>query len=391
MFEHYWLANQIINAKMNKREFIKTFGMAAAGLTAKVKIPSVFSFFDQKLKRRRKEWTWISTETKTSEDEWKKRFSKMKGAGIDAVLPEIYNSRRAFYGSKHLPVGEPWLEQILPLAKAEGLEVHAWMWTMPCNIPDVVEKHPDWFVVNRLGESSAVKPAYVNYYKFLCPSRSEVWEFIQETVKELSQYSELDGIHLDYIRYPEVILPVGLQRRYNIIQDREYPQYDYCYCDVCQHDFEKETGKNPMKLDDPSADISWRKFRYDRITHIVDDILIPVARKQGKKITAAVFPNWENVRQRWFGWNLDGAMPMLYAGFYNEGIDWIKEQTSEEVKALGGRAPVYSGLSVAQLAGNELSKAMDASYDGGADGVSLFNVQAMTADQWEIFKKAVKV
>jgi len=364
--------------------------LAGIGLAFKTRIPSIFSFLDEKTSKKRKQWTWVSTDTQTSIDDWKKRFSIMKTAGINAILPEIYNSRQAFYESKHLPVGDSWLEKILPLAKAEELEVHAWMWTMPCNVDEVVKKHPEWFVVNRLGESSVTKPAYVHYYKFLCPSRPEVWEFVQETVKELSQFSELDGVHLDYIRYPDVILPIGLQPKYNIVQGREYPQYDYCYCDVCREDFQKETGKDPLKLEDPSKDESWKKFRYDRITHIVNNILIPVVRKNGKKITAAVFPNWENVRQHWYVWKLDGAMPMLYAKFYGGGIDWIKAQTEKGVKGLNGNAPLYSGLSVMQLGTDGLAEAIKASYDGGANGVSLFNAQAMTAEQWNSFSSALK-
>lgn len=376
---------------MDKREFIKMLGLAAAGVAAKTKISSAFYVLNEKSGKSRKQWTWVAADTQTSLDEWKKRFSIMKQAGIDAILPEIYNSRQAFYGSGHLPVAEPWLEKILPLAKAEGLEVHAWMWTMPCNVVDIVTKHPDWFVVNRLGESSATKPAYVNYYKFLCPSHPEVWEFIQETVKELSRYSELDGIHLDYIRYPDVILPVGLQPRYNIVQDREYPQYDYCYCDLCRDDFRKETGKDPMDLKDPAGDESWKQFRYDRIIHMVNDIVVPIAHKNKKKVTAAVFPNWENVRQHWFEWKLDGALPMLYAGFYNEDVGWIKDQTSKEVQALKGRTPLYCGLAVTQLTGDGLATAIDAAYEGGAEGVSLFNAQAMTTEQWATFEKTIKL
>lgn len=375
---------------MNKREFIRVLGLAGLGVAMKGVTPTVHSIFTTKRERKRKQWAWLTTDTQPSTGEWESRFAAIREAGVDAILPEIYNSRRAFYGSKHLPVAEPWLEKILPLAKAEGMEVHAWMWSMPCNVEEVIKQHPEWYVVNRLGESAAVKPAYVNYYRFLCPSRPEVWEFVQETVTELSQYDELDGIHLDYIRYPDVILPVALQPRYGLKQDREYPQFDYCYCDVCRRDFQKETGTDPLKLDDPGTNKAWSKFRYDRITHIVNDILLPVGHEHKKLVTAAVFPNWENVRQQWFAWKLDAALPMLYARFYNEGIDWVEEQTRREVELLSDSVPLYSGLSVTQLDPEDLSKAVKASYKGGASGVSLFSAQAMTAGQWQSFSKAIK-
>ncbi len=376
---------------MNRGEFIRFMGLSTAGLAANRTLPKIFGLVPDKPKRTWKQWTWITKDAGTSIDNWKQQFSAMKSAGIDAILPEIYNSFRASYGSRHLPVQEPWLEKILPVAKAEGLEVHAWMWTMPCNVDEIIKRHPEWYVVNRLGESSVAKPAYVDFYKFLCPSRPEVWEFLQRTVNELSQYNDLDGIHLDYIRYPDVILPVKLQPRYHIIQDREYPQYDYCYCDVCRHDFKEATGRDPMTLSDPASDKEWNQFRYDRITHIVDDVLAPIARARGKKVTAAVFPNWKNVRQQWLLWNLDGAMPMLYAGFYDKGVNWIEAQTSDEVKALHGRTPLYSGLAVTQLEGSDFVEAIMASYKGGSNGVSLFSAESMTANQWANFSKAIKI
>ncbi len=375
---------------MDKREFLRILGITGAGMVAGRFIRPVPGFAAAAGRKKYMQWIWIGTDTQASVDDWKRRFAIMREAGIDAILPEIYNSRQAFYESKHLPVGPPWLETIIPLAKAEGLQVHAWMWSMPCNIPEVVEKHPEWFVVNRLGESAAVKPAYVPYYKFLCPSREGAREFVKETVAELSQVDGLDGIHFDYIRYPDVILPVALQPRYHIKQDREYPEYDYCYCDVCRRDFEKETGTDPLKLKDPPSDLAWRQFRYDRITHLVNDIYIPIVHKHKKLATAAVFPNWQNVRQQWFRWNLDGALPMLYNRAYDEGIDWIGRETEEEVKSMRNGAPVYSGIMVSRMTPDDIAKAVRVSYGAGSSGLSIFSLEGMTEPLWKSFGEAVK-
>jgi hypothetical protein len=81
---------------------------------------------------------------------------------------------------------------------------------------------------------------------------------------------------------------------------------------------------------------------------------------------------------------------MLYARFYGEGIDWIEKETRREVESLSDSVPLYSGLSVTQLNPEDLSNAVKASYKGGASGVSLFSAQAMTADQWQSFSKAIK-
>ena len=341
------------------------------------------------MKDRRKNWTWITTDLKTTDDEWKRRFAQWRESGVDAVLPEVFGSRAAFYASAHLPVAGEWLERILPIAKSEGLEVHAWMWTMPCNIEDVQKNHPDWFNVNRNGVSSLEKPPYVPYYKFLCPSRPDVHEFLQKRVSELAQYDELDGIHLDYIRHPDVILAAELQPRYGIVQDREYPEYDYCYCEVCRRDFKQKSGIDPLELEDPSACEEWRQFRYDLITNIVNTKLVPIGRNHNKTMTAAVFPNWEYVRQEWRAWNLDGVLPMLYHSFYGEDITWIGEQVERGIGSLKKRIPLYSGLFVPRLTPDDLSGAISASFRGVASGISLFSAGAMSDEHWERFREAV--
>ena len=375
---------------MDKRTFLRTLGFGTLGLTAGRILPSFQPLLAQTAPAKHKYWTWMTRGLNRIPGDLKGYLAMMHDSGIDAILPEIYDSRHAYYASKHLPVAEEHLEMILPLAKAEGLEVHAWMWSMPCNIDEVVKNHPEWYVVNRKGESAADKPAYVPHYKFLCPSRPEVHEFVRATVEELCQYDDLTGVHFDYIRYPDVILPIGLWGRYHITQDREYPEYDYCYCDVCRHDFKQETGIDPMTLEDPSTNEAWRQFRYDRISHLVNDILIPVVHEHKKIATAAVFPNWENVRQQWPTWKLDAALPMLYHGAYSEGIDWIGRMTRKEVQDMQNHAPIYSGLSVSRLTPEDLSHAVQVALDAGGSGVVLFAAQSMKDEQWKQFARAVK-
>lgn len=97
-----------------------------------------------------------------------------------------------------------------------------------------------------------------------------VHEFLKRRVSELAQYDDLTGTHLDYIRQLDVILASSLQPKYGIIQDREYPEFDYCYCDVYRQGFAAESGIDPIDLDDPSASEQWRQYRYDLITRIVN-------------------------------------------------------------------------------------------------------------------------
>ena len=334
-----------------------------------------------------KNWVWIPVDTSASDDDWKRRFERLKKSHIDAVIPEIYNGRFAYFASSRLPVKAEYLERLLPLARSFELELHAWMWVMPCMVDDILKKHQDWYMVNALGESAATKPAYVDYYKFLCPAKEGVQSFIENTVKELSAYN-VDGIHLDYVRYPDVILARGLWAKYNIFQDREYPQYDYCYCQTCRAKFKARYGVDPLTFKEPAAHTDWLQFRYDQVTHLVNERLIPLARKANKQISAAVFPNWENVRQQWPVWELDAVMPMLYNRFYLQGPAWIKTMTAKGRRSLKYNSAFYSGLFVDTP--NELKDYINAAFDGGAQGVSLFSLNALTEGHFKILGDLLK-
>jgi len=274
------------------------------------------------------------------------------------------------------------------LAHEAGLEVHAWMWSMPLNVPEMIEQHPDWFSVNRNGDPSHTHPAYVNYYKFLCPCHPEVQEFIAGNVAALGIIEDLDGIHLDYIRQPDVILAKGLQPKYNIVQDQEYAPYDYPYSEYCRTAFEKESGIDPLDLgDDAPAHQAWRQFRYDAITSLVNNYAVPQAKKYEKKIPAAVFPNWESVRQQWQNWDLDGFLPMLYQGFYEEDIDWIGEQIDINKSKLPDDKSIYAGLFLPHLKPNQFSIAFDSAIENQANGISLFALNNLTPE----FQQSIKL
>jgi len=370
---------------MNRRVFLKNLGYAILSTSSISYSAENISFSKINKKDEFMNWTWLHTNLKKTDQEWQRIFSDWRSAGIHAILPNIYDSRWAYFASQFLPVRGNWLERIIPIAKNIGLEIHGWMWCMPCNVEQIVNTHPEWFCVDRSGESASSHPAYVSYYKFMCPNREEVQEFLQKIIAEIAQFDELDGIHFDYIRFPDVILPKALQPKYQIVQDREYPEYDYCYCEVCRHKFQDEYGTDPLKLDDPSRCKEWIQFRYDSITNLVNDKLIPVAKKHYKKVSAAVFPNGELVRQQWHKWSLDAVFPMLYQKYYDEKADWVKRNTEKGVQSIGNGTDLYSGIFVGNLDSDEFSEAITASREGGAKGIALFTAARMKEAQWQSF------
>ena len=268
---------------------------------------------------------------------------------------------------------EGYNEDVYKYCHEAGLEAHFWKWTM--NRAEVRDIHPDWFAVNRKGESCYDKPAYVDYYRFLCPNHEGVAEYLANDYVKIANLPYVDGVHLDYVRFPDVVLPVSLWKNYGIEQTQELPQYDYCYCDVCRAKFKALTGKDPMDIQYPMEDQSWLNFRYDGITKVVDTITKAI-KADGKTISAAVFPGpsmaKKMVRQDWGNWSLDAYYPMIYNGFYYEGPEWIGRSVKESVQTVNGRAKIYAGLMFNDIK-NDFEKALDEAYDNGASGVSFFD------------------
>ena len=305
--------------------------------------------------RRVKNWVWLRIDKNRSPQEWRERFARMKECGISAALFEGYD------------------EAVYRLCRESGLEAHYWRWTL--NRSEFLETHPEWYAVNRLGESSHDKPAYVDYYRFLCPSRPEIAATLAESYLADANLPFVDGVHLDYIRCPDVVLPVGLWKNYGIEQTREHPQYDYCYCAHCRETFKKQSGKDPLELEFPMESQMWLNFRYDAIGNVADTIARRMKGK-GKFISAAVFPGpsmaRRMVRQDWGRWTLDAFFPMIYNGFYNEGAAWIGRSVKESVDAVDGRAKIYAGLMFPDIKG-DFEACLDAAFDNGASGVSFFD------------------
>lgn len=299
---------------------------------------------------------WVGSDTTQTEAQLKVVFHKYRECGFKGI----------FFGRDS--------EKFFRAAKSEGIE--AQYWTAIMNRGEEMKDHPEWYAVSRKGESVVDKPPYVNYYRWLCPSRSEVIDYLKKMVDEKLSKKYIDGINLDYIRYCDVILPVDLWKHYNIVQTSELPEYDFCYCDSCKAKFKAEYHQDIDSIEYPQESLSWRQFRYDQITNVVNQ-LAKIAKKHHKSITADVFPTPEVakriVRQDWVNWNLTAVFPMIYNSFYREPVSWIGTATQEGVNALHGRFPLFAGVYLPDLKTKEdVRVAIDKAMANGAKGVCYF-------------------
>lgn len=328
-----------------------------------------------------KNWAWMYPSREFSENDWNSQLISIQDAGIDGILLLKRSEDPKDF------------ETICRKIKESGFELHVWI---PVNNPHGADSlevaHPDWYQVSREGKSCLTDPPYIPSYKWLCPNNPDARKYLISVMDELAALEYLDGVHLDYIRFPDVILPVGIQPKYKLTQDKEYAEFDFCYCEHCREKFQEETGLDPIDLDDPASNEAWVQFRYSSITSLVHDIKEKVHNHK-KKLSAAVFPTPELakklVRQDWTNWGLDEVMPMIYHQYYFEPLSWIETATSEGINALPATSEYFSGLFINEIKPKDFADAVNYAKTAGADGICLFNGNGMSKKQWKALKKAL--
>ncbi len=316
-------------------------------------------------------WTWMNYRPGMNFDSV---CAVMNETGIDGVI-------------LNAPTPDDYRKAI-PIARKHGIEVYAWLWTInPEHDRDVILKEfPDWFSVNRKGESLADTKAYVDYYKFMCPALPEVREYIKKKIVAYCEVEGLNGIAIDYHRFVDVILPTTLWSRYDIVQDKEYPEFDFGYHPAMIKLFREKYGYDPRELEDPSTDEKWLQFRCDQITEVANEIA-EVVHSYGKVMAASPFPTpamaRKMVRQDWGKWNLDIVFPMVYHNFYTGDVSFISDCMIEDVRDKNPMTTLYCGMTGSNSP--VMFESMDRALKNGAEGISIFTIRSLRSP--EIRKK----
>jgi len=330
---------------------------AVAGCTQKAAEDTEYPMF----------WTWLDYRPGMNFDSVCAVMSEtgLDGVMLNAPTPDDYR-------------------QAIPIANKYGIEVYAWLWTMNLehDRDSIVKEHPEWFSVNRKGESLADTRAYVDYYKFMCPALPEVREHIRKKIVAYCEVEGLNGIAIDYHRFVDVILPTTLWSRYGIVQDKEYPEFDYGYHPAMINLFMEKHGYDPRELEDPSTDETWLQFRCDQITEVANEIA-EVVHSYGKVMAASPFPtpamSRKMVRQDWGKWNLDIVFPMVYHGFYTGDVSFISDCMIEDSRDKNPMTTLYCGMTASNSP--LMFECMDSALNNGARGISIFTVSRLRSPE----------
>ena len=309
-------------------------------------------------------WTWLDYREGMNFDSV---CALMDSAGLDGIM-------------LNAPTPDDY-RRLIPIAQRHGITVYAWLWTLNLehDRAEIMAAHPEWFSVNRLGNSIADSIAYVKHYTFLCPALPEVREYLKERVRSFAEVEGLEGIAIDFNRFVDVILPTSRWQRFGVEQDHEMACYDYGYHPAMIEKFQKLHGYDPREQADPSQDTLWRRFRCDQITEVANE-LAEVVRGCGKVMAASPFPTSKvgerMVRQHWKDWDLDIVFPMVYHNFYTDDPSFIADCTLENERDLRNSATtLYCGMMAFDT--TALFECMDSAFANGARGIALFTMQGL--------------
>lgn len=359
---HVWAPTGVVNIHQPEHWGYVTFSDKAAG-SPEQPTPRVFL------------WVHGGEDTHNA-TLWRERFRSYAEAGVDTVI-----------------IGDT-AEQVhalAPLARAEGLEVFAWFWTL--NRPQDAEppRHPDWFAVSREGRScfaEADRP-YVPYYQFLCPNNEEVRQYLLREAEKLCSLPCLAAVQMDYLRLPDVILPRELWGKYGLTMDRELPPYDFCYCDTCRSLFRERYGRDIAE--DAEHDADWREFRLQSVAELAA-LLSARIHACGKRAACAVFPTpqlaAQLVRQDWSRFPLDLALPMDYSAFYDaqaEPTAWTQHALRSAREQT--RTPLAPGLHLPDLTPEQFRALLDLLRREGTAGIALFSSETLSEAHRRVLKE----
>jgi uncharacterized lipoprotein YddW (UPF0748 family) len=142
-------------------------------------------------------------------------FDNIKSKNLNTIFFQVSSNGTTLFKSSYDPFspyitgevdGKPSYDPLkfaVEQAHKRGLEIHAWVNVLRCftgtessivkNPNHISKRKPEWVIEDiRDGQKSL----------WLDPGLPEVREYIASMMEELSENYDIDGIHLDYIRYP---------------------------------------------------------------------------------------------------------------------------------------------------------------------------------------------
>lgn len=320
--------------------------------------------------------------------------------GFNALFVQVRGRGDAFYDARRAPrslllAGQPAafdpLGRLIERARRRGLHVHAWVNVLltggfgaPLPAGHVLTEHPEWAMVPRAAARAALTvprkgllwlirkhgqadPDTEGYY--LSPAAAGVPAYLEGVVRELVRGYPLEGVHLDFIRYP----------------GREWD-----YSPAALEEFQRVRPRRGVRdlLALPGLDPDgWAAFRRDTLTALADRLAAAArAERPGLLVSAAVVPD-EAVAltqkyQDWPSWLSRGTLDAVCPMAYTPDVRLFRRHVERARMLAGVRRPVWAGVGAYKLDLAGVIEQIGVAREAGAAGVVVFSQESLAAGDW---------
>ncbi|MCK5804818.1 MAG: family 10 glycosylhydrolase [Lentisphaeria bacterium] len=276
---------------------------------------------------------WIHSAYGVRGWDWDRSVKVLSENGFNALFVNMCWGAVADYKSDVLPVhpdvkekGDQ-IELCLKACRKYGVELHVWRvnWNMggrtPKEIRDKMRAEGRTQVTIKGADS-----------RFLAPHVDENFRLERDSMLEIVRKYRVDGIHFDYIRYPNA---------------------DCDFSDSARKAFEKWLGK-PVKNWPESCRKGPLREKYNRwrrgnITRLVKAVYEGAHRIRGDiQVSAAVFGNWDtsphSIAQATEEWMDNGWLDFVCPMNYTPNNAYLERLLSRQLTSVGARIPLYCGI-----------------------------------------------
>jgi uncharacterized lipoprotein YddW (UPF0748 family) len=313
-------------------------------------------------------------------------------AGFNALFVQVCGRGDAFYRSSLVP-RSPLLEQqrrdfdpfarLLARARARKMQVHGWVnvllaahFGQPLPPEHILERHPDWAMVPKSAATTALVASGTRRLRlvmeagrtegdvegyYLSPSIPGVGAYLESVVRELVRAYRMDGLHLDFVRYPG-------------------PDFDYSRAAL--EGFRRANGGGDL-LDGPARSPgAWDDYRRQVLTALVTR-LVDAARaaRPGLTISAAVVPDEalavHHKFQDWPRWLSANLLTALCPMTYTPDNALFRQQVELASERAGADRPVWAGIGAYRLDLAGIVEKVALAREAGARGVVLFSHESL--------------
>ncbi|MGQ9588873.1 MAG: glycoside hydrolase family 10 protein [Planctomycetota bacterium] len=305
--------------------------------------------------------------------DWDAAIRLLAESGFTAVIPNMLWAGVADYPSRVLPVrdrvraeGDP-VARCLAACRKHGVEMHVWKvnWNLSGAPAEFVEK------MRREGRLQRDRDG--REVTWLCPSHPENFSLEVRSMLEVAERYLVDGLHFDYIRYPDE---------------------EKCTCDGCRKRFEDARGK---KVAEWPRDVlpggrdrgEYEEFRRAQISRLVRAVSEEARRtRPGIRVSAAVFSNWprcrDSIGQDWVRWAEEGLLDFVCPMDYTASSGAFRARVRIQRDALRGRIPFYPGIgaSAPGLPADVVIDQVRTAREEEAPGFVIFNFDGVVAERY---------